>query len=223
MVRRRAAGSEAPGALIVRLDECEPNPWNPNRMDAFTYSKVIDSLLTYGFIDPLTVRPNPLVGGKPWQIIDGENRWRGGLDLGIETCPAFNLGEVDDARAMKLTIVLNELRGQFDPREMSKLLGKLLEAEDPLTLAKSLPFTDAALQGMIGLSDLDLGKTSVGKALAEGESLKTQRERWVERVFRLTTDANAIVQQALDKAKDGEEMSDVQALEFVCAEYLAGE
>jgi ParB-like chromosome segregation protein Spo0J len=193
-------------------------------MDAFTYSKVIDSLLTYGFIDPLTIRPSPYPSaGVVWQIIDGENRWRGGLDLGIETCPAFNLGEIDDQKAMKLTIVLNELRGQFDPREMSKLLGRLLEAEDPISLAKTLPFTDVALQGMIGLSDLDLDKSSIGKALKEGESLKTERERWVERVFRLTIEANGIVQQALEKAKDGEAMSDVQALEMVCADFLAGD
>jgi hypothetical protein len=31
------------------------------------------------------------------------------------------------------------------------------------------------------------------------------------------------VQQALDKAKEGEQMSDVQALEMICADFLAGE
>lgn len=213
---------DAPGPITVRLDDCEPNPWNPNQMDGFTYAKVIDSLQEYGFIDPMTLRPHPEKTGK-WQIIDGENRYKGGLDLGIEWAPGFNLGPIDDQRAMKLTIVLNELRGQFDPRSMSKLLGTLLEAEDPLTLAKSLPFTDIALQGMIGLDDLDLDGSNIGKALKDGESLKNEREKWVERVFRLTIEANGVVQSALEKAKQGEDMSDVQALEMVCADFLAGD
>lgn len=188
-------------------------------MDAFTYSKVIDSLLTYGFIDPLTVRPHPAKSGH-WQIIDGENRWKGAQDLGIVEAPAFDLGPIDDQRAMKLTIVLNELRGQYDPREMSKLLTTLLESEDPITLAKGLPFTDVALQGMIGMAGLDL-TPDLEASIAQGEALKNERTHWVERVFRLTTDANEVVQAALDMVKDGEQMSDTQALEFVCAEYLA--
>ena len=182
---------------------------------------MIDSILEYGPIDPLTVRPQ--AGAVPWQILDGEHRWRGYQDLGIEECPAFSTGDIPETQAMKITITLNELKGQYDPREMSKLLDRLLQDEDPIKLAKSLPFTDIALQGMIGLEDLKLSDSPIAKSLGEGESLKQQRERWVERVFRLTLEANGIVQSALEKAKDGEEMSDVQALEMICADFLAGE
>lgn len=190
-------------------------------MDAFTYAKIIDSLLEYGFVDPLTIRPNP-DGKVPWQIIDGENRWKGALDLGIEEAPAFNLGNIPDQQAMKLTIVLNELRGQYDPREMSVLLKKLMASEDPISLAKSLPFTDMALKGMVGLGDLNL-TPDLKDAVAKGEALKTERATWTERVFRLTTEADAIVQAALDRAKGGENINDAQALEFVCADFLAGD
>jgi ParB-like chromosome segregation protein Spo0J len=191
-------------------------------MDAFTYSKVIDSILEYGPIDPITNRPQAK-RDLPWQILDGEHRWRGYKDLGITECPAFSTGDIPDTQAMKITITLNELKGQYDPRDMAKLLQRLMQDEDPIKLAKSLPFTDVALQGMIGLSDLSLGDSPISRALGEGEAIKKQRERWVERVFRLTIEMNGIVQQALDKAKDGEEMSDVQALEMVCADFLAGE
>lgn len=188
-------------------------------MDAFAYSKLIDSIRLYGTVDPITVRPLD----DKWQIIDGEHRWNGYRDLGIVSFPAFSTGEIDDTTAMKLTITLNELRGQYDPRDMSTLLDRLLVDEDPLTLSKSLPFTDVALQGLIGLGDLDLDSSPVGKALKDGESQKREREKWVERVFRMTIEANGVVQSALDAAKDGEAMSDVQALEMVCADFLAGE
>jgi len=224
-VAQREPEGDTPGALVVKIADCEPNPWNPNKMDAFTYAKVIDSLTTYGFIDPLTIRPHPnwKRGGKLWQIIDGENRWSGAQDLGIEEAPAFNLGPIEDQKAMKLTIVLNELRGQYDPREMSSLLETLMESEDPIELAKSLPFTDVALQGMVGLSDLDL-TPDLEVAVSGGEALKQERAQWVERVFRLPSDANEVVTAALDKAKGGyEEMNDAQALELVCADFLAGD
>ena len=221
MARQRTR-SQDPGPLTLVLSECEPNPWNPNRMDAFTYSKVIDSLLEYGFVDPLTVRPHP-TGPARWQIIDGENRWKGATDIGMETGPGFNLGPIDDQQAMKLTIVLNELRGQYDPREMSTLLGTLMEAEDPIKLSQSLPFTEIALQGMIGLEDLELDGSQVTEALKGGEALKKERQNWVERLFRLTVEANGVLQSALDKAKDGEDISDVAALELIAADFLAGE
>lgn len=219
---QRELESHPEGFITVRVEDCHPNPWNPNKMDAFTYSKVIDSLVTYGFIDPLTIRPHPAHAGQ-WQIIDGENRWSGAKDLGIEEAPAFNLGPIDDQRAMKLTIVLNELRGQYDPREMSSLLETLMESEDPIELAKSLPFTDVALQGMVGLSDLDL-TPDLEVAVSQGESLKQERAKWVERVFRLPEEANEVVTAALNKARDGyDEMNDAQALEMICADFLAGD
>ena len=58
MAQRKPEG-DPEGSLIVKIADCEPNPWNPNKMDAFTYAKVIESLTTYGFIDPLTIRPHP--------------------------------------------------------------------------------------------------------------------------------------------------------------------
>jgi ParB/RepB/Spo0J family partition protein len=191
-------------------------------MDAFTYSKVIDSLLEYGFVDPMTVRPHP-TGPARWQIIDGENRWKGAIDIGMEKGPGFNLGPIPDTQAMKLTIVLNELRGQYDPREMSTLLEKLMESEDPIELAKSLPFTEIALKGMIGLDDLELEGSSIPQALQHGEALQKQRQNWVERLFRITVEANGVLQSALDKAKDGEDISDAQALELVAADFLSGD
>jgi ParB-like chromosome segregation protein Spo0J len=222
---RSKDSSTAPGSLTVKIADCEPNPWNPNKMDAFVYAKVLDSLQEYGPIDPLTVRPHPVMlatgRGPAWQILDGEHRWSGAKDLGMEEFPAFSTGEISDQKAMKITITLNELRGQYDPRDMGELLGKLLEAEDPIQLAKSLPFTDVALQGMVGLSDLDL-TPDLEVAVSAGEALKQERAQWVERVFRVTTEANGVVQAALDKAKDGEPMNDAQALELVCADFLAG-
>ena len=44
-------------------------------MDEATRTKVASSMRTEGFTQPLVVRPNP-TGRTPWQIIDGEHRWK---------------------------------------------------------------------------------------------------------------------------------------------------
>lgn len=209
--------------LTVRVEDCEPNPWNPNRMDAFTYGKTIESIKSFGFIDPLTVRPHPKKAGG-WQIIDGENRWKVARDLGIVEVPAFDVGTIDDHSAMKLTIILNELRGQYDPIEMGNLLESLLKAEDMVSLSQSLPFTDVALKGMIGLKDFDFGTPGLRDAALRGEQRAAERKKWVERMFRLSPEANEIVSDALARAREevGGDMPDSVALEMICADYLAG-
>ncbi len=219
-MERRTTVSDAPQAIDVRvvsISDIEPNPWNPNKMDAFTYTKALDSIKRYGPIDPITVRPHPSVKGR-WQIIDGEHRWKAARDLGLKTFPIVDLGPIDDQTAMKLTVVLNELRGQYDPRAMSDLLSTLLESDSIDALVSDLPFTESSLAGLL---NLDIQWPTPETAPREKKE-KVEKDRWVERTFRLPMSVNAILQSALDKAKDGEDVTDVTALEWICADYLGG-
>jgi len=49
-----------------------------------------------------------------------------------------------------------------------------------------------------------------------------KRESWVERRFRLPLSAARIVDRAIRLLKERENLSDWQALEFICADFLAG-
>ena len=53
--------------LVVRLDELDANPWNPNVMDTFMFEKELASIRTFGYVSPIIVRPL----GERYQIIDG--------------------------------------------------------------------------------------------------------------------------------------------------------
>lgn len=195
-----------------------PNPWNPNKMQPRDYARLIHDIELFGFVDPLTVRPDPK-DSLYFQIIDGENRWRAGRDLGLAAIPYFDIGPVDDATAKKLTIALNELRGQYDPKDMSALLQDLLRDETPAQILEQLPFSEEALAGLVGMEGFDW------KGLDRPEPKKERESgpRWVERTFRLPPEADEVIQQALDKAKSesGGEMVDGQALELIAADYLA--
>lgn len=211
------ARSTVPAFARVKTVLLFENTWNPNKMTAFMYSKAVESLQEYGFIAPVIVRPR----GNMYEIIDGAHRWRAAKDLGHEDIPVIVLEGLEDADAKKLTLVLNELKGQVDPERLSDLLGELAAQGSVEDLLTGLPFTTDMLKGFVGLDGVDLPK------MPKTERPKRE-ERWVERTFRMPALVDEVVTDALTKAKrqslaeDGRPIEDWQALEQVCAEYLAG-
>lgn len=199
----------------------EPNDYNPNKMSPRDYAMLVHNIQEFGFVDPVTVRHHPK-GKPPFQIIDGENRWRVARDLDTN-CPFFDLGVVDDQTARKLTVTLNELRGQYDPKDMGNLLEELLAKESPAKLLESLPFTEEALAGMVGLKDFDWKGLDGPPRTPKPEKQDTQQARWVERTFRLPADVNEVLNEAMAKARDEHDLSDDFAvIEAIAADYLAG-
>lgn len=213
---RPASSTTTPTTSLVNADDLLPNPWNPNRMTGAMYEKARESIETYGFIDPLTVRE---IGYDKYQIIDGEHRFNVGREIGMTEFPCVNLGLIDDARAKKLTIILNELHGQADPDRMGTLLQDILDDTSLDDLLVALPYDEAILSGFLGRELPDLTPLKSGPPPTSGES--TDKIAWVERLYRLPKDAALVVDEALEKAADGEKVDQWQALERVCADYLA--
>lgn len=204
-----------PSSGIAAADRFHPNPWNPNKMHPRDYARLIHDIKLFGFVDPVTVRPHPSKKGD-FQIIDGENRWRAASDLGLDVF-YFDIGPVDDATAKKLTIALNELRGQYDPRQMGDLLNELLSDESPQELLEQLPFSEEALAGLVGLKGFDF------KGLADDEKKSEKKPKWVEKTFKMPPDAAEVLDDALARAREQEGITnDAQALELIAADFLSG-
>lgn len=135
----------------VELKNILPNPWNPNKQSDFIFEKERRSIREHGFIDPILVRER---AGK-FEIIDGEHRFRAAKIEGFEKIPVNNLGNVSDAAAKQLTIIMNETRGVADNELLSKLL-KDLEGEigrDELFLA--LPMQSSIIEDLLANSKVD--------------------------------------------------------------------
>lgn len=195
------------------------NTWNPNKMTDFMYEKAVESLKEFGFIAPVIVRLFSDNGSnKIYQIIDGEHRWRAALSIGMKEIPVIIVDELTEDQAKKLTVVLNELKGQFDPGKLSDLLGELASSSSVEDLLNSMPFTSDMLKGFVGLDNIPLPK-----------QVKAERgkrdERWVERTFRMPAAADEVLRDAINSAKrvaGDPDMEDWRAIELVAAEYLAG-
>lgn len=187
------------------------------------YSKALESISEFGFVDPITVVQT---NKNSYTIVDGEHRWKAARDLGYTQVPVSILVGLDPKDIPKLTIVLNELKGQSDPTKLADVLGDLLQGSTTEDLLKGLPYTEDVLKGYLGFRDLKLpASLPSAKPTPSGE---TQKEAWVERLFRVPQSISYLLDDAITKAKQdtfletGETVSDASALERILAEYMAG-
>lgn len=147
--------SARPKLKIVHLPvaDIRANPWNPNRQSDTVARAQKESIETFGFIDPVTVRPHPEEEGA-WEIVDGEHRWREAMEQGATEVPSVVL-ELDDASARKLTVVLNETKGDPDMIALGALLDELATMIPEEQFKVALPYTPSELEHL-----LELGRTS---------------------------------------------------------------
>lgn len=126
-----------------------PNPWNPNEVDAINREKIRNSLKLEGFFRPVLVRT--LADGT-LEIIGGAHRVEEAINLGFDKVPAVNLGEIDDARAKRITLLDNGRYGEDNHEKLTQLFADGIgSTEDLLAI---LPIDEAELSGYFD-HDLD--------------------------------------------------------------------
>lgn len=203
----------------VFVTELRPNSWNPNVMSQEDYDKAQESIERFGFVDPITTRITP----DGYEIIDGENRWRAAKDKGLKTVPIIVV-EVDDDEARQLTIVLNELRGRPDPGRLAKLVSDLASRRPMAELERVLPFRRSQLAEMVAArrEEIDWDRLKPPEPVVGVPGADPTKQRWVERVFRLPTDAAAVLDNAIARVRENGVEESWRALELIAADYLSG-
>lgn len=229
-----------PQRVNVALADLVPNEWNPNRHDERTYAALGESIADHGDIDPILARPHPNLPGK-YEIIDGEHRWRALAERGY-TQTAVDVVQATTPQAKKLTIILNETRGEPDRVDLAALLADIAPDYGD-TLGSGLPWEQDELNEWLELSKVDWAATAPHASLdalsgteapardtntSAGTSADdSDNDEYGEfRTFlvRLQLDQLAIVRQALERIRaesDDTEMTDARALELLAADYLA--
>lgn len=121
--------------VMIPVDRIVPNDYNPNEMDPKKFELLREEIRQFGWVgNPLIVRvlpPKPSVDdgmpklGKadiPYEIIDGENRWRAGKLEGMTEAPCVILDVPDKAEASFKTYVLNNFRGEINEVKLAVLI-----------------------------------------------------------------------------------------------------
>jgi hypothetical protein len=141
---------------IVAIGDLVPNPWNYNTQPDAMFTKLAESLRTFGFVQPVVVRQDE----GAWQIINGEHRWRAAKLLGMTEIPVRDLGVLDDAKAKQLTIILNELGGTPDQVRLAELLRDINLDVNIDDIIKVMPFPDFETRLLIDAVDFHFDTAS---------------------------------------------------------------
>lgn len=201
--------------LVVPIDEVRANPWNPKDKDTKEFNDVKASIEANGLMSFIVVRDNP-IEGSPYEIIDGEQRWRACKELGFDKVAIYNEGKVDEKKAKELTIWW-QTQVDFNELSLAKLVSGMIEEFGSI----NSPYTEktiAEMQELAKFSFENYTKTSTKPPeMPDSEMLKTF-------MVQVTTTQYDIISQALDKARkavgEDTEITDSKALELVCAEYI---
>lgn len=142
-------------SVLLKRAVLHTNPWNPNHMTERQSQGVSESIEWVGQVQDLVVRPHPEISDE-YQVIDGEHRL---ASLGEDVYCTI-VGGLTDAEAKKLTIIMNETRGQADKIELAQLLKDISIDIDDDQIGWGLPYEPDELNELIALADVDWDKFS---------------------------------------------------------------
>jgi hypothetical protein len=206
--------------IMVPIESLEDHELNSNIVPEAVLKKLERNIKRSKWYPPLIVRQ--LKGEPPRKLIDGHHRRRILRDLGyteVEIKPVT----CSDREELVLLASLNTLHGTEDPRKRAALIHELSGTIRVEELALILPEDENQVRDMLALLSTDF--------IALEESIRTGAGDGEEgpkaKVFLLYPDQMEIVNKAIGAVIAEEGMArnknpDGQALELLCADWLAG-
>ena len=108
----------------IPLKDLSPDPGNAKQHTSQQVNRIAESLVNYGFNQPLGVWHNPQ---GELIIVAGHGRYLAAQSLGLETVPCVVLDHLSDAERRAYALVDNQtsLETMFDPAKLSAELDEL--------------------------------------------------------------------------------------------------
>lgn len=203
----------------IRLDLLRTAPWNPNLMAGTMLEKSKASIVTFGTLENLVVRP---IDMGMYEVLGGNQRLKLYRELGVNPVPCV-ITELNDAQAALLGQALNQLHGEDDLGLKAELVRRVLAELPESQVLAILPETSESLQALTTLGQEDLAADLLAWQQAQSAKLKNLQ-------FRLTATQLETVHEALDRIKPvvREAQTDNpntrgNALHLLCQMYLERE
>ena len=139
------------------VDALAPGKYQPRRiMDPAKLAELAESIRAQGVIQPIVVREvaQPR-GGKTWEIIAGERRWRASKQAGLAEIPVV-VREVDDRTVVAMALIENIQREDLNPLEEAQALQRLIDEFDltHAAAAEAVGRSRAAVSNLLRLLEL---------------------------------------------------------------------
>jgi len=155
------AAAQAPALQATATDTLHSLPVNAlapgkyqprKRMDEAKLAELAESIKAQGVIQPIVVRD---LGGKRFEIIAGERRWRASQLAGLSEIPVV-IRTVDDRTVVAMALIENIQREDLNPLEEAQALQRLIDEFD-LThaqAAEAVGRSRAAVSNLLRLLEL---------------------------------------------------------------------
>ncbi|HTL14489.1 MAG TPA: ParB/RepB/Spo0J family partition protein, partial [Thermomonas sp.] len=116
---------------LLPIDALTPGKYQPRRaMDPAKLAELAESIRAQGVIQPVVVREiDRDKGGKVYEIIAGERRWRASRQAGLTEVPVV-IREVDDRTVVAMALIENIQREDLNPLEEAQALQRLIDEFD---------------------------------------------------------------------------------------------
>jgi ParB family chromosome partitioning protein len=147
-----------PGDMLRNLpvDSLSAGKYQPRKhWDEAKLAELAESIKAQGVIQPIVVREIGEKGGKTYEIIAGERRWRASRLAGLTEIPVV-IREVDDRTVVAMALIENIQREDLNPLEEATALQRLIDEFD-LThaqAAEAVGRSRAAVSNLLRLLEL---------------------------------------------------------------------
>ncbi len=132
-VREAGGPVEDIGAVYREIApaEIEPNPRQPRQVfDDEALAELVHSIREFGLMQPSVVREvDATAGGRRYQLVMGERRWRAAQQAGLTAIPAI-VRETTDDDLLRDALLENIHRAQLNPLEEAAAYQQLLDEFD---------------------------------------------------------------------------------------------
>ena len=205
--------------IEIPVEQLVEAPWNSNRMDEWMQGRLRASVVKYGLVQNLVVRP---LSVNTYEMLSGNQRLRVLREVGVMAAPCVVV-ELDDARARLLSQALNRVQGEDDLGIRAELVRDMLAALPQDEILAVLPESASSLNSLASM-----GVETMGEHLQAWQ--KAQEGRLRHLTFQLSDDQKQVVDEVLSKlasqAKEiGKGSPNVRgvALYLLCKSYLEKE
>jgi ParB family chromosome partitioning protein len=147
-----------PGDTLRQLpvDALVAGKYQPRRhWDEAKLAELAESIKAQGVIQPIVVREIRDHGGKTFEIIAGERRWRASKLAGLPEIPVV-VREVDDRTVVAMALIENIQREDLNPLEEAQALQRLIDEFDltHAAAAEAVGRSRAAVSNLLRLLEL---------------------------------------------------------------------
>lgn len=132
----------------VPVDQVVENPWNANVMDDKRFHALVESMRLHPELLEASRHIVRKKGGK-YEVLGGVHRFRAAKENGFKEIPVGNLGEINDAEARLISLMLNN-RGEED---FDKKLDVIRSLEGEFTIsdiANQIGESENLLSSLVG-------------------------------------------------------------------------